>query len=338
MIIRNYNEVAETYAYAAKKGWVIPCICTENQTSTEAVLAAAKAYKDEHNLERLPVSLAVTINYESRSQAPNYNAFRDWRTGLRLFSDDAEALAGKGGLFEDIDVLLHLDHAQFDLDAELLSGDLSDYSSVMYDASALPFEQNIEKTAAFVKEYGGKIFIEGACDEIVDATGTQHNALTTPGRAKEFITRTGADVIVCNLGTEHRASGKELKYYSDAARAIKSEIGGKIVLHGTSSVGSDQIGELFADGVCKVNIWTAIERDSAPVLFEDMVKNAVKAAGQGTVKQLIAEGYLTEKCLTDGKISLSHCTAMYRNDIIFGKMKSIIYDYFALFCPSALAG
>lgn len=117
MIIRNYKEVVETYAYAEKKGWVIPCICTENQTSTEAILAAAKTYKDEHGLERLPVSIALTINYSHRSQALNYNAFRDWKTGLRLFRDDAEALAGKGGLFEDIDVLLHLDHAQFDLDA-----------------------------------------------------------------------------------------------------------------------------------------------------------------------------------------------------------------------------
>jgi pantothenate kinase type III len=71
----------------------------------------------------------------------------------------------------------------------------------------------------------GKILIEGACDEIVDATGTTHNALTTPENAKKYIERTGVDMIVANLGTEHRATGKELMYHGDLARKIKKEIG-----------------------------------------------------------------------------------------------------------------
>ena len=53
----------------------------------------------------------------------------------------------------------------------------------MYDASTLPLEENIRKTAAFVKKRGKDILIEGACDEIVDATGSVRNALTTPEHA-----------------------------------------------------------------------------------------------------------------------------------------------------------
>ena len=60
----------------------------------------------------------------------------------------------------------------------------------------------------------GRIFIEGACDEIVDATGDVHNDMTTPEKAKSYIDETGVDMIVANLGTEHRASGKDLKYHS----------------------------------------------------------------------------------------------------------------------------
>ncbi|MBR1989548.1 MAG: class II fructose-bisphosphate aldolase, partial [Firmicutes bacterium] len=63
----------------------------------------------------------------------------------------------EGCKYEDVDVLLHLDHVQFDDDIELINSDLSEYSSIMYDASALPFEQNIEATAAFVKRMKGKI-------------------------------------------------------------------------------------------------------------------------------------------------------------------------------------
>jgi fructose-bisphosphate aldolase class II len=332
MIINQYEEVRACYDYAAEKGWVIPCLCTENQTTTEAILAAAKAHKEKYGVKRLPVSIAITVNYHGRTQAPNYNAARDWKTGLRLFYDDIAALTERGALYEDIDVLVHLDHVQFDDDRELLDSDLSKYSSIMYDASNLPFDENIKYTAAFSKTNKGKIFIEGACDEIIDAGGAAHNELTTPEKAKRYMDATNVDMIVANLGTEHRASGKELKYFGETARKIKQEIGTRIVLHGASSVSNDQIQNLFSDGICKLNIWTILERDSSPVLFCNMVKNAVKVAGRDEVKKLIEEGYLTDKCLSDGKSMISHFTAMYRNDIVFGKMKEIAGDYFELFC------
>lgn len=329
MIIKKYDDVIKVYEKAAQKGWVLPCLCTENQTTTEAILAACSEYGKKIG-ERVPVQIAITINYSHRPQALNYSACRDWRTGLKLYRDDIAAFAGEGGVYEDVDVLLHLDHAQFDDDAELLASDLSDYSSVMFDASALPFEQNIEATAAFVKKMKGKIFIEGACDEIVDATGTVHNALTTPERAEKYMKETGADVIVANLGTEHRATGKELEYHGEIARAIKERIGTKIVLHGTSSVSNDKIGGLFGDGVCKVNIWTALERDTSAPLFTDMVKHAEKVSGPAAVKALIDAGYLGEMCEKGDKINIGYFTAAYRQSIIFEEMKKLVTAYLEL--------
>jgi len=326
MIITKFEEVKKIYEKAAEKGWVIPCLCTENQTTTEAILSACSEYGKKIG-ERIPIQIAITVNYSHRQQAINYSNANDWKTGLQLYKDDVKALAGEGCKYEDVDVLLHLDHVQFDDDIELINGDLSEYSSIMYDASALPFEQNIAKTAAFVKRMKGKIFIEGACDEIVDATGTQHNELTTPEKAKQYMEQTGVDVIVANLGTEHRATGKELKYYGDVAREIKKLIGTNIVLHGTSSVTNDQVKELFNDGVCKVNIWTALERDTSKPLFYDMVVNASKVAGPEVVDKLIEEGYLTEKCRTGDKINIAYFTARYRQGIIFEEMKKMVANY-----------
>ena len=174
---------------------------------------------------RIPIIIAITVKYSHRHQAINYSYSDDWKTGLELFKGDIKALAGENAPYSDVDVLVHLDHVQFDDDIELLESDLSDYSSIMYDASNLPFEQNIAKTAEFVKKNKGKILIEGACDEIVDATGTVHNALTTPENAKRYIEQTGVDMIVANLGTEHRATGKELMYHGGLAREIQKEIG-----------------------------------------------------------------------------------------------------------------
>lgn len=329
MIVTKFEEVKKVYEYAAEQGWVIPCLCTENQTTTEAILAACHEYHLKTGKE-IPVSIAVTVQYSHRSQAPNYSECHDWKTGLKLFLDDIKAFAGKGGVYEDVTVLIHLDHVQFDLDEELTNSDLSEYSSIMYDASALPLDKNIEATAAFVKRMKGKILIEGACDEIVDATGSQHNDLTAPEKAKEYVDKTGVDLVVANLGTEHRATGKDLMYHGDLARKIKEQIGEKIVLHGTSSVTNEQIKTLFSDGICKVNIWTALERDSSPVLFENLVKNAEKVAGPKMVDELIKEGYLTEKCREGNNINIGFFTEKYRNSVTFAKMKEMVTAYLEL--------
>lgn len=330
MIIRDVAEVRKIYAESAKKGWVMPCFCTENLATTEAILTAAEEFRAAHNLPTVPVILAITCRYDHRSQSTNYTMTRRWDTGLKLFTEDIKALCENGGPFEKLQVMIHLDHIQYDLDTALLEGDLTDYASIMYDASALPFEDNIKCTAAFVKKRGHEILIEGACDEIVDATGSVRNALTTPENAERYCEQTGADLIVCNLGTEHRATGKDLSYHGEVSRKIKERIGSRIVLHGTSSVPNDQIRTLWDDGVCKVNIWTALERDSSPLIFADMVRNACKVAGEGMVKRLVEEGYLTEKCLTGDAMNIAYFTTLYRQTIMFEQMKRMLTDYYEM--------
>jgi len=226
--------------------------------------------------------------------------------------------------------MIHLDHIQHDLDLGLLEGDLGDYASILYDASALPFEQNIEKTAAFVKKRGGEIIIEGACDEITDAGGEAQNALTSPGQALKYWRGTGAELIVCNLGTEHRASGRDLQYRGDASALIKEQIGSRIVLHGASSASDEQIKNLYEDGVCKVNIWTALERDSSPVLFADMARHAGEVADPGALAELIKEGILTKETAQGARMNIGRFTTLYRQGIIFEKIKSIAGYYFKL--------
>lgn len=326
-IISERKQVLDIYQEAAKKGWVIPCLCTENLTTTEAIIEAASEFAKDHGLKSVPVTLAITVQYEHRSQSRNYTHSRNWETGLKLFQADAEVLMRKGGDYENVDLLLHLDHVQHDLDAKLCESDLSNFSTIMYDASNLPLEENIAKTRAFVERKGQEIMIEGACDEIVDAGGEAHNDITTADKCADYMKRTGVDMVVANLGTEHRASGKDLKYHGKAARAIKELIGPKIVLHGTSSVSNEQVCKLFDDGVCKVNIWTALERDASPELFKFLVHNASKAAGPGMVETLRQEGYLTEKCATGEKESLTAFTTVARQDVIFRVMKKMVREY-----------
>lgn len=332
-VIRDVNEVRAIYKAAGERGWVLPCICSENLTTTEAVLTAAEEYRVAHGLDTLPIILAITNQYDHRSQSVNYTKTRRWDTGLRLFTEDIKVLAENGGPFEKLQVMIHLDHTQHDTDQALLESDLTDYASIMYDASTLPLEENIRKTAAFVKARGKDILIEGACDEIVDATGSVRNALTTPEHALRFCEETSVDLVVCNLGTEHRATGKDLQYHGEVSRGIRDKIGHRIVLHGTSSVPNEQVRMLYSDGVCKVNVWTALERDATPVLFADMVRNARKVANEATVKGLVAEGLLTEKANPDEPVNIAWFTTLYRQNIIFEEMKKAVHSYLDMWYP-----
>ena len=332
-VIRDRQAVLDIYKAAGEKGWVLPCICTENLTTTEAILTAAEEFRQAHGLDSLPIIVAMTCRYDHRSQATNYTHTRRWDTGLKLFTESVKVLAGEGGPFEKLDVMIHLDHIQHDLDTVLLEGDLTDYASIMYDASTLPMEENIRKTAEFVKKRGHEIVIEGACDEIVDAVGTVRNALTTPENARRFINETGADLVVCNLGTEHRATGKDLQYHGEVSREIKAVIGERIVLHGTSSVPNDQVSQLYKDGVCKVNVWTALERDATPFLFDNMVRHAREVANKATIDKLVADGLLTEKANTDQPVNIAHFTTVYRQTLIFEQMKKAVREYLDLWYP-----
>jgi fructose/tagatose bisphosphate aldolase len=329
-LILDRKLVLDIYSKAGQNRWVIPTFNSENLTTTEAILSAAYDYSRKIDQPDIPVTIGITNQYSHRSQSVYYTHTRQWDIGLRLFLADLEVLTRKGSPFEKLSVMIHLDHVQWDKDRPLLDWDMNMFSMIMYDASSLPFEENIRLTAEFIDKHGHEIVIEGACDEIVDATGDTRSDLTTPEQAKRYLDQTRADFIVANLGTEHRASSADLKYHGDLAREISKLTGTKLVLHGTSSVGNDQVKDLFNDGIAKVNIWTILERNSSPVLFEDMVRNASKITGKEKTVSMISSGLLGEKADRTNKASLSHYTTVYRQDIVFGEMKKIVRAYFDL--------
>jgi fructose/tagatose bisphosphate aldolase len=328
-LVTDKKEVLEIYAEAAERKWVIPCICCENLTTVEAILAAVKEYGEKIGVHNLPITIAITNCYAHRSQSINYTFTRNWEVGIRLFIEELKVLTASYSPFKDLRVMLHLDHIQHDDDLELLSWDMKPFSSIMFDASTLPFDQNIEATRKFVEKQSKNILIEGACDEIIDA-GSGGNELTSPENAERYMRETGCDLIVANLGTEHRASASELHYYGNLARQIKLKIGAKIVLHGASSVGTEQITKLFDDGVCKVNIWTILERDSATRLFEQMLANASKILGTKQVIEMQKQGLLGDNAGIDGEKSIHFYTTLYRQQIIFDEMKKIVTNFLSI--------
>ena len=310
-LITGRERVLEVLAEAAARGWVLPAFNSENLTTTEAVLAAAHERAQIIGCANLPIIVDITNTYSHRQQAVNYTHTGNWEIGLRLFVADLEVLCAPPSPYADLNVLLHLDHIQWDSDAELLAGDLSRFSSIMFDASTLSMEGNIYRTSNFVSKHGKTLLIEGACDEIAEAGGgSAGNGFTDPATAEFYWRSTGVDLLVANLGTEHRATRSTLEYRGDIARAITARIGPRLCLHGSSSVAPERLGSLFADGVRRVNLWTALERDSTPVLLRAMQSHADKLAGP--------------------RASLDYYTTTWRQGIVFEEMKRIVRKYLDL--------
>lgn len=78
-VVSDYKKVTEIYGKAAEKGWVIPCICSENLTTTEAIFSAAEDFAAAHGLDSVPVTIAMTIKYSHRPQATYYTHSRPRR-------------------------------------------------------------------------------------------------------------------------------------------------------------------------------------------------------------------------------------------------------------------
>jgi len=330
-LVLQREQVLKAYAEAASRKWVLPAFNVENLTTVEAILDAARDYGSRIGINDLPVIISMTNNYGPRPQSVYYTHSRKWQVGLKLFLADLKVLTTKESPFADLKVMIHLDHIRWNEDQELLTWDMDQFSSIMYDASALPFEQNIKKTAGFKQQHGDNILIEGACDEIYDSSSNVTDSLTTPDMAARYISETGVDIIVANLGTEHRSSGANLFYHRELACEITKRTGTCLCLHGTSSVPVDKLALLFDDGIRKVNIWTAFERDSSAPLFQKMLENASKIIGRDKAEKLVAEQLLGSNAGRHKDSSVHFYTTTYRQDIVFQCMKEKIINYLKTF-------
>jgi fructose-bisphosphate aldolase class II len=168
----------------------------------------------------------------------------------------AEAAAKKSGL----PIALHLDHgSNFDIAMKCIR---AGFSSVMFDGSHHPFEENIRLTKEIVKAaHAMGVSVEGELGTIggveddlsVDEADA---ALAKPEEAIRFYEETGVDALAIAVGTAHGMYKGEVKIHYDIIEAVASKIPVPIVLHGGSGVPDDMIRKSIQCGVGKINVNT----------------------------------------------------------------------------------
>ncbi len=246
----------EMFAKAVKGGYAIPAFNFNNMEQLQAIIQAAAEL-------RSPVILQVSKG------ARNYAN----QTLLRYMAQGAVEYAKELG-WENPQIVLHLDHGDsFELCKSCVD---FGFSSVMIDASSLPYEDNIaltKKVVDYAHKYDVTVEAElGVLAGVEEEVASEVSHYTKPEEVVDFATRTGCDSLAISIGTSHGAYKFKPEQCTrdpktgrlvppplafDVLKGVEEQLPGfPIVLHGSSSVPQEYVdminkyGGKLPDAVC----------------------------------------------------------------------------------------
>jgi len=168
----------------------------------------------------------------------------------------AEAAAKKSGL----PIALHLDHgSSFEVAMKCIR---AGFTSVMFDGSHYPFEENVRLTKEIVKAaHAMGVSVEGELGTIGgvedDVSVDEADAmLAKPEEAIRFYEETGVDALAIAVGTAHGMYTKEPNIRHDIIAEVSRAIPVPLVLHGGSGVPDGEIRKAIENGIAKINVNT----------------------------------------------------------------------------------
>ncbi|MFI6293306.1 ketose-bisphosphate aldolase [Nonomuraea sp. NPDC050790] len=159
-----------------------------------------------------------------------------------------------------VPVAVHLDHAtRRDLVEEAVALGIG---SVMFDASALPDEENVRVTAevaAYCHERG--VWVEAELGEVGGKDGVHApGARTKPHEAVDYVARTGVDALAVAVGSSHAMTTKDAVLDLGLIAELHAAVPVPLVLHGSSGVPDETLSAAVRQGMKKINIATHLNK------------------------------------------------------------------------------
>ncbi len=177
----------------------------------------------------------------------------------------------------DIPICLHLDHAT---DVAMIKEAIrAGFTSVMIDASALPYEENIDKSREIVKFaclYGCSVEAElgrvgGKEDNIV--VDDPSAAFTDPAAVPRFVEETGIDALAVAIGTAHGFYKSEPKLDFERLQQLVAVTDCPLVLHGGTGVPEEDFRRCVHTGMSKINVGTELKATYSHALRKAVADN-----------------------------------------------------------------
>jgi fructose/tagatose bisphosphate aldolase len=273
-------RLCKTLEKLAEKEVSMAVFATSSHWNTEAILLAASAFARKWEIKNIPVGVCVTFSYPHMPQSvratyagnPKFG-FLSLMAHLRVLCDSDESA------YYDVLAFPHLDHADPVADKWALTEGIPHLASVMFDAQKYPYEENVEMTSRYVRQYGRKVVVEGIIDELAvegAAAGSKDDGYAE--RACSYVKATGVDLMVANLGTEQQSTAVgNCTYLGDRARDITGRMKKPVlVLHGTSCLPDSMLADLARDGVIRLNVWSRIARQAGQYAARKIVERIEK--------------------------------------------------------------
>lgn len=232
---------------AREGGYCVGAFNLVDDLTTESIVEAAE-------LRRAPVILqtsSATIK----------------RFGIRRLVAMARSIAGQS----PVPVALHLDHGT---DRAVIREAIREgYTSVMFDGSKFPLEENAARTREIVAEaHAQGVAVEGEIGVVAgvedDIVVHQDKAIyTTPKEALEFLGLAQVDFLAAAIGTAHGFYKVAPRLDIDTLRELARAAGCPMVVHGGTGLAPDVVRELVAAGAAKMNVSTQIKQTYIDALY-----------------------------------------------------------------------
>lgn len=184
-------------------------------------------------------------------------------------------------------------------------------SSVMFDGSNLPYEENVRQTREVVRvahalgacveaELGG---ISGSSVDF-EESGPE-GSVTDPQLAVDFVEKTGVDTLAISFGNAHGVYKGEPNLDLDRVRQIHAMVDVPLVMHGASGLAEDEYPRIVESGISKVCYYTAMGIGAANDLGKTLAN-----AGQDSVvyHHLISQAIDYFCAYTTGLLDLLGCS------------------------------
>ena len=203
-----------------------------------------------------------------------------------------------------VPVCVHLDHG--DSAETVMRAIRTGYTSVMYDASGKPFEQNLSETREIVKlAHAVGVSVEAELGNMPhnfrgEMTDYDPEAFyTVPQDAARFARETGVDALAISFGTVHGVYKAKPKLNFDIIRQVREQTGGlPLVMHGGSGLTDEDYRTAIACGIRKINYYTyealaggrgiydAVAKHPQGLYFHDAAMAATKAMREDVLRIL----------------------------------------------------
>lgn len=213
--------------------YAVPAFNVENMECIQGVICAAKEMNVPVIIQTTPSSICYA--------------------GVEFFAAGVEAILRETG----VTAALHLDHgSSYELAARAMK---AGYTSVMFDGSKLPMEENIAGTKKVVelgRIFGVSVEAELGCIGGKEDDTQAAGMFTEACDAERFVRETGVDSLAVAIGTAHGFYKGSPHIDIGRLKEIRSRVEIPLVLHGTSGVPEETVRVCIQNGMCKVNYAT----------------------------------------------------------------------------------